>query len=47
MNQLQLIVGVLGGPTGQVNIPSTLPSTDFPANGEDGISSVADEYALP
>jgi hypothetical protein len=33
MNQLQLTVGVSGGPTGQVNIPNTLPSTDFPVNG--------------
>lgn len=32
-NQLQLTVGVSGGPTGQVNIPNTLPSTDFPVNG--------------
>jgi uncharacterized protein (TIGR03118 family) len=28
-----LTVGVSGGPTGQVNIPNTLPSTDFPVNG--------------
>jgi uncharacterized protein (TIGR03118 family) len=32
-NQLQLTVGVAGGPTGQINVPNTLPSADFPVNG--------------
>src|SRR5581483_6166224 len=32
-NQLQLTVGVSGGPTGQINVPNTLPSTDFPVTG--------------
>jgi uncharacterized protein (TIGR03118 family) len=32
-NQLVLTVGLSGGPTGQSNVPSTLPATDFPVNG--------------
>ena len=35
-NQLVLTVGVSGGPTGQINVPNTLPSTDFPVNGGNG-----------
>jgi uncharacterized protein (TIGR03118 family) len=31
-----LTVGVSGGPTGQVNVPNTLPSTDFPVVGGNG-----------
>jgi uncharacterized protein (TIGR03118 family) len=32
-NQLALTVAISGGPTGQINVPNTLPSTDFPVNG--------------
>ncbi len=28
-----VLVAVPGGPTGQINVPNTLPSTDFPVNG--------------